>query len=84
MKSNPSRTLGDVEAQAELPVVQIVPEASVQEFAVETREAFDRPREIRFPENVILVGIFGQEIVFLKVFRANWPHESQRLVARDA
>ena len=56
----------------------------MHEFAVEAGKAFDRTREIGFPEHVILVGIFGQKLVFLKEIRANWPHEAQRLVAGDA
>ena len=84
MKPNPSRTLGNVEAQAELAIVQIVPETSAHELTVEAGEGIDRARKIGFPEYFIFMGIFGQEIVFLKHFCANWPHEAQRLVAGDA
>ena len=55
MESNPSRTLGDVEAQTELAIVQIVPEAAAHELAIEAGEAVDRAREISFPEYFILM-----------------------------
>ena len=84
MEPNPSRTLGDVEAQTELAIVQIVPEATAHELPVEAGQAIDRAREIGLPEYFILMGIFGREIVFLKEIRANWPHEPQRLVTGDA
>jgi len=84
MEPNPSRTLGDVEAQTELAIVQVVPEAAAQEFAVEAGEAVDRPRKVSSPEYFIFMGSFGQEIAFLKQIRANWPDEPKRLVACDA
>ena len=55
MQANPSRPFGDVEAQAELPVVQIVPEAAAHELRIEAGEAIDRTREIGLAEYFILV-----------------------------
>ena len=55
MQANPSCPFGDVEAQTELPVVQIVPEASAHELPIEAREAIDRTREIGLAEYFILV-----------------------------
>jgi hypothetical protein len=55
MQANPSCPFGDVEAQTELPVVQIVPEASVHELPVQAREAIDRTREVGLAEYFILV-----------------------------
>ena len=55
MQANPSCPFGYVEAQTELPVVQIVPETSAHELPVEPREAIDRTREIGLAEYFILV-----------------------------
>jgi hypothetical protein len=55
MQTNPSRTFGYVEAQTELSIVQIVPEAPADQLLVDALEPLERAGEVRLPKDFILV-----------------------------
>lgn len=55
MQTNPSRTFGYVEAQTELPIVQIVPESSSHEFPVDALKALEGSGDVGIPEHLILM-----------------------------